>query len=142
MKKKKFATNKDKKDWYSFIKNPSKIYDKEADLSRVGNEERKMEKLDLHGVSLVEANKKTKNFIFEYYDKGYKKLIVVTGKGQRSKAYNDPYISHEGGILKNSIPEYISKDLDLSRIVKSISKANIEDGGEGAIYIFLKNKLG
>ena len=42
------------------------------------------------------------------------------------------------GILKNSIPEYISNDADLSNIIKNITKADVQHGGEGAIYISLK----
>ena len=41
-------------------------------------------------------------------------------------------------ILRNSVPDYISNDGDLSNIVKNISKADMQDGGDGAIYISLK----
>ena len=35
-------------------------------------------------------------------------------------------------------PEYIKNNVDLSSKISKISKASIKDGGEGAIYIFLK----
>ena len=65
-------------------------------------------------------------------------MIVVTGKGLHSENENNPYISKNLSILKNSVPEYIKNNVDLSSKISKISKASIKDGGEGAIYIFLK----
>ena len=72
-------------------------------------------------------------------DEGYKKLIIVTGKGSRSKVYNDPYRSKEMSILKYSVPDYIKQDEELSNLINKISVADIKEGGEGAISISLKN---
>jgi hypothetical protein len=38
------------------------------------------------------------------------------------------------------VPEFISKNKNLMNIIYEITDANIEDGGEGAFYIFLKKK--
>ena len=43
-------------------------------------------------------------------------------------------------ILRYSVPNFIENETDLIDIVKKISPAEIKDGGEGAIYLFLKNK--
>ena len=99
----------------------------------------KIKKLDLHGSSLVEANERVKNFIIKSFNSGYKKLLVVTGKGLRSKSHDNPYISEKLSVLKYSVPEYIKNDEDLNNKIIRISEADIKDGGEGAIYIFLKN---
>ena len=88
-------------------------------------------------MSLEKANNVTKEFIIKFYSEGCRKLIIVTGKGLRSKKYENPYVSSTDNILKNSIPEYIYKDSDLSKIVKKITRADPKDGGEGAIYILL-----
>ena len=63
----------------------------------------------------------------------------MTGKGTRSKAFENPYVSEKLSVLRYSIPEFIKQDGDLNRKVIRISVAEIKDGGEGAIYIFLKN---
>ena len=73
------------------------------------------------------------------YDRGYKKLLVVTGKGLRSKSHDNPYLSEKLSVLKYSVPEYIQNDENLSNKIIKISDSDIKDGGEGAIYIFLKN---
>ena len=38
------------------------------------------------------------------------KILVITGKGIRSKAKNDPYKSISMSILKNSVPDFINND--------------------------------
>jgi len=42
------------------------------------------------------------------------------------------------GILKYSIPEFIRNNQELMKMIYEIKEANIEDGGSGAFYIFLK----
>ena len=140
MKKKYTASSTDKKDWIDFTKQIGDIKPKEADFSKENIQINKVSKLDLHGFSLKESNKKVKEFIIESSNRGYKKLLVITGKGLRSKSYSDPYVSEELNILKNSVPDFINNDEDLKNKISKMSKASIRDGGEGAIYIFLKNK--
>ncbi len=140
MKKKYSVSSKDKKDWEDFTKKTDSITVKEEDLIRKNNREKKIPKLDLHGRSLDEANKIAKKFIIEYYNKGYNKILIVTGKGLRSKSYDDPYTSKNLSILKNSVPEYIKNDENLNSIIIKINQADKKYGGEGAINIFLKNK--
>ena len=139
MKKKHFVTPKDKKDWDVFTKQMGDISPKESDLLKENIEINKVKKLDLHGSSLIEANKIVKKFIIESFNNGYKKLLVVTGKGLRSKSYNNPYVSEKLNVLRYSVPEFIKNDENLNNKISRISKAEIKDGGEGAIYIFLKN---
>ena len=140
MKKKHFVTPKDKKDWDVFTKQMGDISPKESDLLKENIEINKVKKLDLHGSSLIEANKIVKKFIIESFNNGYKKLLVVTGKGLRSKSYNNPYVSEKLNVLRYSVPEFIKNDENLNNKISRIAQANIKDGGEGAIYILLKNK--
>ncbi len=139
MKKKHFATSKDKKDWIRFTKQMVNVSAKESDLLRRNTEINKVQKLDLHGSSLVEANEMVKNFIIKSFNDGYKKLLVVTGKGSRSKSYDNPYLSEKLSTLKYSVPGYIKNDENLNKKISRIVQADLKDGGEGAIYIFLKN---
>ena len=141
MNKKKYPTEKDKKDWVDFTKNLKNIEDKEKNLSESIIPVKEVKKLDLHGCSLEEANSKVKIFINKSYEENFRKLLVVTGKGLRSKAYEDPYRSDNMSILKNSVPNFIKSNQDLSNKIIKISKAEQQDGGDGAFYILLKNKL-
>jgi len=139
VKKKRFVTPKDKKDWDVFTKQMGDISPKESDLLKENIEINKVKKLDLHGSSLIEANKIVKKFIIESFNNGYKKILVVTGKGLRSKSYNNPYVSEKLNVLRYSVPEFIKNDENLNNKISRIVQADIKDGGEGAIYIFLKN---
>ena len=139
MKKKYFASSKDKKDWADFTKQMSNISVKESDFLEENKQKIKVRKLDLHGYSLDDANKVIKKFIIESFNKRYNKILIVTGKGLRSKTYDNPYISKNLSVLKNSVPEYIKNDENLNSIINKITKADQKDGGEGAINIFLKN---
>ena len=139
MKKKYSASSKDKKDWADFTKQVGNISVKEDDFLEENRQINKVRKLDLHGYSLDDANKVVKKFIIESFDKGYNKLLVVTGKGLRSKSYDNPYISENLSVLKNSVPEYIRNNENLNSIISKIARADQQDGGEGAINIFLKN---
>ena len=139
MKKKYSASSKDKKDWADFTKQVGNISVTEDDFLEENQQINKARKLDLHGYSLDNANKVVKKFIIESFDKGYNKLLVVTGKGLRSKSYDNPYISENLSVLKNSVPEYIKNNENLNSIINKIARADQQDGGEGAINIFLKN---
>ena len=139
MKKKYSVTSKDKKDWDVFTKQMGNISAKESDFLKKNVQINKVKKLDLHGSSLVEANERVKNFIIESFNSGYKKLLVITGKGLRSKSSGNPYLSETLSTLKYAVPEYIRNDESLNKKITRISEADLKDGGTGAIYIFLKN---
>ena len=142
MKKKYSATVKDKLDWIDFTKKLKNVYDKDKDKDidfvKRNNKSKKIAKIDLHGTSLNAANQIIKKFITVSFEQGYKKLLIITGKGLRSKVYDDPYSSKDMNILKYSIPEYITNDEDLFNKITKISKADLKNGGEGAIFVHLK----
>ncbi len=140
MKKKFIVSSKDKKAWTDFIKNPTKIKPKNVDILQAVSDKQVTKKLDLHGLSLAEANKAVENFIEESFSSGEKKILVITGKGSRSQSAHNPYVSEKLSVLKYSIPEFIKNNKNISKKVIEISKSNKKDGGDGAIYIFLKNK--
>ena len=138
MKKKNSVTPKDKKDWFAFTKHLENVYDKEFDLTKSNIKVDKVRRLDLHGLSLHKANEEVKKFIIKSFEDKYKKLLIITGKGSRSKIHKNPYLSDQMNILKYSVPEFIKNDQDLLGKISKISKAELKDGGEGAFYIFLK----
>ena len=140
MKKKNIFSSKDKKDWTDFTKKMDNIHVKEDDFLEENLKKNKIRRLDLHGYSLEDANKIVKKFIIEAFDMSYKKLLIVTGKGLRSNSYDNPYISKDLNILRNSVPEYIKNDESLNSIIKKVAQAEREDGGEGAINVYLKDK--
>ena len=133
-------SDKDKKDWHKFINSTEKLPNK--DFKHQKNKNLKVRSIDLHGYTLDEANKTTENFINKAFSENINKLIIVTGKGLHSENEKDPYVSKELGILKYSVPEFISNNASLMSMINEITDAKIEDGGAGAFYVYLKkNKL-
>jgi len=129
-------TEKDKKDWENFLSKNEKLPNKDFKIDKKITF--KTKSIDLHGYSLEEANKSIENFIVTSYQEKINKLIVVTGKGIHSQNEKDPYVSKDLSILKYSVPEFISNNKNLMKIIYEMKDAKIEDGGSGAFYIFLK----
>jgi len=131
-------SDRDKKDWENFISGKEKLEDKDKKFLKKKNI--RIRTLDLHGYSLSDANVKIKQFIEESFNLRAEKLIIVTGKGIHSQNEKDPYISKKLGILRYSVPEFINKNVSLNNLIKELSPAKIEDGGDGAFYIYLRKK--
>ena len=131
-------SNKDKKDWEDFISSDEKLPNKDINLNRKLLSKKRS--IDLHGYTLEQANKAIEKFIKKSYTDGVNKLIVVTGKGLHSQNEKDPYVSKDLSILKYSVPEFISNNNNLMKIIYEMKDAKIEDGGSGAFYIYLRKK--
>lgn len=83
-------------------------------------------KLDLHGMTRNEAHHALEIFLCKEKMRGSRRVLVITGKGHGKG---------EGlGILKRKVPLW----LELSKIVHSWSIAAPQDGGDGALYVYLK----
>ena len=131
--------DKDKQDWENFLNNKEKIPNKDF-IHKKNIRYEKIKKIDLHGYTIEEANKAVEQFIQKCFEESVTKIIVITGKGLRSKNVENPYLSKDLSILKYSVPEFIEKNKSLTRLIIETTDAKIEDGGSGAFYIYLKNK--
>tara|TARA_S200000501_G_scaffold369974_1_gene410375 strand:- start:909 stop:1325 length:417 start_codon:yes stop_codon:yes gene_type:complete len=129
-------SEKDKKDWENFLSSDEKLPNK--DFKKSNQKIYKIKSIDLHGHTLEEANNAVEEFIKISFKEKINKLIVVTGKGLHSQNEKDPYVSRDLSILKYSVPEFIKNSKDLMKIISEIKDADIEDGGSGAFYIYLK----
>jgi DNA-nicking Smr family endonuclease len=99
-------------------------------------------KIDFHGKSLLESEEQFNNTIIESYNSGQRCLLFVTGKGLfKSKNYEESYkpkLYH--GIIRASFIEW-AKSKKFSKYILSFEQASIENGGDGAFYVYLrKNK--
>ena len=137
--KKKDISQEDIDTWKNYIKNPKDIEDKDVNVQNNHRLNHARYKYDLHGFSLVEANKKIKDIVLSCVEKNYKEILLVTGKGIHSNTDKDVYVSEDLSKLRYSVPEYLNSDPNLSKYIKSISVADKRDGGDGAIIIKLKS---
>ena len=132
--------DKDKQDWENFLNNKEKIPNKDF-IHKKNIRYEKIKKIDLHGYTIEEANKAIEQFIQKCFEESVTKIIVITGKGLRSKNVENPYLSKDLSILKYSVPEFIENNKSLAQFIIETTDAKIEDGGSGAFYIYLKNKF-
>ena len=131
-------SDKDKRDWQNFTSSEEKIHNKDLSLPQIKIDKDPVKTIDLHGFSLENANRTIDEFINRCFKTNVSKITVITGKGLRSNNINNPYVSKNLSILKNSVPEFIKSNTDLMKKIKNIQEAKAEDGGSGAFNILLK----
>ena len=83
-------SDKDKKDWLKFINSTEKLPNK--DFKHQKKKSFKERSIDLHGLTLDDANKTIEDFINKAFSENINKLIIVTGKGLHSENEKDPYV--------------------------------------------------
>ena len=132
-------SDKDKKDWQNFVLSKNKVQNKDSKI--IKNKKEVIKTIDLHGFSLDNANKVIEELIVRFSEESVNKIIVITGKGLRSKNNENPYISKDLSILKYSVPDFIRSNYNLMKIIKKVEEAGTKDGGQGAFYIYLKQIL-
>ena len=84
--------------------------------------------IDLHGKTELQAYETVKNFIKNSYLKNFKSIIIITGKGVNSK-----------GKLKLKTPLWLRGE-ELSKFIVGFDIMPPDKGGEGALFVKLKNK--
>jgi|TARA_B110000211_G_C14068267_1_gene548699 DNA-nicking Smr family endonuclease len=136
VKKKEDISQVDKKDWDEYTRRPTDIFDK--DTTYVENNSSRRFKFDLHGYTLSEANTKVEEIISYCLKKKIYEILLITGKGLHSNTDNDVYLSKNYSKLRYSIPEYLNTNKNLASTISDISKADLKDGGDGAIIIKIK----
>ena len=83
--------------------------------------------LDLHGLTVAEARKELQEFLGECETIGLRNVIIVHGKGFRSKD-------------KPVIKPMVNRWLRAVDNVLAFHSAQPKDGGNGAVYVLLKNQ--
>jgi DNA-nicking Smr family endonuclease len=81
-------------------------------------------RLDLHGMTQVEAHEALARFIARSHASGLRAVIVITGKS---------------GVLRSAVPRWLEEGENRARIVGS-SRAQAQHGGEGALYVLLRRQ--
>lgn len=92
-------------------------------------------RIDLHGMTLDQAHPALTRFILTSYSRGFRLVLVITGKGQRDDPH-DP-IPRQRGVLKRQVPMWL-RMAPLNTAVMDVSEAHIRHGGGGAYYVYLR----
>ena len=84
--------------------------------------------VDLHGKTEIQAYEVIKNFIKNSYINGLRSIVIITGKGINNQ-----------GKLKLKTPMWLRSE-ELSKFVIGFVTMPNNKGGEGAMFVKLKNK--
>lgn len=90
-------------------------------------------RLDLHGMTADRAHARLDRFIGEALARGYRMVLVITGKGRPARDNPNPDV----GLLRGAVPGWLRAGPHGSRIL-GIYQAHRRHGGEGALYVYLR----
>lgn len=96
-------------------------------------------RLDLHGMTQGQAHQALTNFLWAAQERGFRHVLVVTGKGGRNKSPENPEDPPPPGILKQRVPEWLDTP-PLRDLVLKHHAARPRDGGDGALYVLIRRK--
>ncbi|HBE92639.1 MAG TPA: DNA mismatch repair protein MutS [Gammaproteobacteria bacterium] len=88
------------------------------------------DRLDLHGLTVVQAHQQVTHFLQHSRASGYRCVLVIHGRGARS-AGNIP-------VLKMNVHSWLLDNHD----VLAFHSAQTRDGGTGAVYVLLRSPGG
>jgi DNA-nicking Smr family endonuclease len=94
-------------------------------------------RLDLHGMRQREAHAALRRFLKSAQNKGYRHVLVITGKGAEADARRSFYADDARGVLRSAVPHWLAAP-DLAYLVLSYAEAPRRLGGEGALYVRLR----
>ena len=98
------------------------------------------EKIDFHGMSLLEAETYFKEAIKNCYKKNLRCILFVTGKGvfKKEQNSNDTPKLYYGKIRNNFV--LWANNIDLSKYILSVEQATNEYGADGAFFVYLRKQ--
>lgn len=83
-------------------------------------------RIDLHGMTQVQAKKSLSTALFRSAKRGDRCLLVITGKG--------PQLD---GVLRTNLPGWLAGP-NLRPLITTFAQAHAKHGGAGAWYVFLR----
>lgn len=92
-------------------------------------------RIDLHGMTLAEAQPALVRFILRAHGDGLRLVLVITGKGKRHEDVGP--IPARVGALRHQVPHWLSM-APVAPVVLQIATAHLKHGGEGAYYVYLR----
>jgi DNA-nicking Smr family endonuclease len=85
-------------------------------------------RVDLHGLTQAEAHDRLASFLAAAHARGNRCVLVITGRGVR-----------HGGTLRSMTPRWLDEAPNRSRVL-AYAQAQLQHGGEGALYVLLRRR--
>jgi DNA-nicking Smr family endonuclease len=94
-------------------------------------------RLDLHGMRQREAHMALRRFLKSAQGRGYRHVLVITGKGSEPDMRRSFFEEDSRGVLRQALPHWLAAP-EFAHLVVSFSEAPRRLGGEGALYVRLR----
>ena len=94
-------------------------------------------RIDLHGMTLAEANPALTGFVQSAHMAGKRLLLVITGKGRSFDG--EGLMTARRGILNHQVPLWLQNH-PLAPLVLQVTQAHGKHGGSGAYYVYLRRR--
>ena len=94
-------------------------------------------RIDLHGLTLDEAHPRLISFILRGQTRGFRLVLVITGKGRRENPYEP--MPDRRGVLKRQVPMWLGQ-APVAQAVLQVAPAHVRHGGDGAYYVYLRKR--
>lgn len=101
-------------------------------------------RIDLHGMRQSEAHVALRGFLLRCFGAGIRQVLVITGKGMTGADEDDRdwmMGQRERGVLRRNVPRWLAEP-DLAAVVSGTAPAHLKHGGDGALYVMLRNGRG
>lgn len=95
-------------------------------------------RIDLHGMNQGQARQALIGFIRGAEQAGKRCVLVITGKGN-SRRNAEGWLETTPGVLKRNVPDWLYES-ELQGIVLNAVPARPKDGGDGALYVYLRRR--
>jgi DNA-nicking Smr family endonuclease len=120
------------------IKGPSGVNGATQDKLRRGLMEPDA-RIDLHGMTQAAAHRTLFTWLAAAHSRGYRLVLVVTGKGNPKNDENAPWMMSAHGVLKQMVPRWLNEP-ELAALIASVQPAHVKHGGGGALYVYLRKR--
>jgi DNA-nicking Smr family endonuclease len=93
--------------------------------------------IDLHGMTQAAAHRTLISWLSAAHRRGYRLVVVVTGKGNPKNDENAAWMSSAHGVLKQMVPRWLNEP-ELAALIADVRPAHVKHGGGGALYVYLR----
>ncbi len=101
-------------------------------------------RIDLHGHTQAEAHHMLAGFIRRCHGRGFKMVLVITGKGRPEAVRESDGLAgmmggRSRGVLRRMVPLWLAEP-ELRPLVVGFTTAHVRHGGDGAMYVELRRR--
>ena len=94
-------------------------------------------RIDLHGMTQGTAHRTLFTWLAAAHARGYRLVLVVTGKGNPRNDENVSWMMSDHGVLKQMVPRWLNEP-ELAALIARVQSAHVKHGGDGALYVYLR----